>query len=440
MTPRDTDSISTTGAPESRQNWPALAIMVALIVMSLIDRLMLALLVKPLKADLLLSDVQLGLLFGTAFAVFYGLMGLPLARIADRFHRVRLVTIAVILWSICTILSGFATAFWELLLLRAGLAVGEAALFPTVHSLIYDMFDVRRRPLAASIATAAAPLGGALAFVAGGGLLDIITVWVADGGGFGFRPWQLVFFAVGIPSLALGFLFGGVVREPERVGRVGGPAQSNAFEALRGQRLMFVWLLLAGGVCQVIPYAYQAWAPTLLTDKYALSMSTAGFWLGVTGASGAILGTFVVPLVVMRYYDRGAVSALTSIPMMVVLAGAVIFGFAPLHADIAFVLISYFFGSFAMLGANATIFVSMQRLAPDNLRATMVAGTLLVSSSLGLGLGPIGVAFLATAISNPPRFDIALAVTAILAGMTALAFFGLARRCIGEQPTVARAA
>lgn len=422
--------------PPSRQPWGALAIMFTLIVFSLVDRLILALLVKPLKADLHLSDVQLGLLFGTAFAVFYALMGLPLARIADRFHRVRLITIAVVVWSICTILSGFATAFWQLLLLRAGLAIGEAALFPTVHSLIYDMFNVRRRPLAASIVTTAGPLGGALAFMAGGGLVDIIGAWVDSGGGGGFRSWQLVFFAVGIPSLMLGLLFGSVVREPERIARTsaGGAPPKGALEALRGRRMMFLGLLLAGGVCQVVPYAYQAWAPMLLTEKYGLSMSSTGFWLGITGASGAVLGTFAVPLLVMRQYDRGRISALTSIPILVVLAGSLVFVFAPLHVNVLFVPISYFFGSFALLGTNATIFVSMQRLAPDNLRATLIASSLLVSSTLGMGLGPIGVAYMADAISTPPRFDLALSAIAICAGLAAVAFFILARLYIGRQP------
>ncbi len=424
---------STPSAGLSPQPWGALAIMAALIVMSMIDRLILALLVKPLKADLGLSDVQLGLLFGTAFAVFYGVMGLPIARIADKHHRVRLITIAVVLWSICTILSGFATTFEELLLLRAGLAIGEAALFPTVHSLIFDMFDVRRRPFAASLITAAAPLGGALAFVAGGGLVDLITGFVGESHA-GFRPWQLVFFSVGAPSLALGMLFFALVREPVRTARQGQPAPAKAFEALAGRKAMFVLLLLAGGVCQVVPYAYQAWAPTLLTEKYGLSMSQAGLLLGLAGSCGAILGTFAVPLLVVRLYDLGKRWALTSVPVVVVLCGTIAFIAAPLQSDIALMLVAYFMGSFAMLGTNATVFVALQRLAPDHLRATLVAAGLLVSSSLGLGLGPIGVAYVANSVVGEPRFDLALSAIAALMGVVALAFFALAGRSIARQP------
>lgn len=413
---------------QTRDHWGALVIMAMLIIMSMIDRLILALLVRPLKADLDLSDVQLGLLFGTAFAVFYGMMGLPLARIADRYNRIRLITLAVTLWSICTILSGFANAFWQLLLLRAGLAIGEAALFPAVHSLIYDLFRVQRRPLAASIATAAAPLGGALAFIAGGALVDSMSIWVDQGGGGGFRTWQIVFFAVGIPSLLLGLIFGGVVREPARVARADEGHKVGALEALRGRRMMFLWLLLAGGICQVVPYAYQAWAPTLLTEKYGLSMSQAGISLGLVGALGAVLGTFLVPLPVMRLYDRGTTSALTRLPMLIVAVGSVSFALGPLSSSVSMLLAAYFLGAFALMGTNATVFVSMQRLAPDSVRATLVAGTLLVSSSLGLGLGPISVAYLANAIGPVPRFDIAMSALAVVTGIGSLVFFWLAGR------------
>lgn len=417
-----------------RAPWGSLALMVSLAIMSMVDRLILALLVKPLRADLNLSDVELGLLFGTAFAVFYGIMGLPLARVADQYKRVRLVTIAVSLWSLCTILSGFASTFSELIILRAGLALGEAALFPAVHSLIHDMFEARQRPLAASIASAAPPFGGAVAFMAGGGLVTYLERWVEAGGGGGFRAWQLVFFSVGLFSLLLGLLFGAIVREPMRHDRLATGSLKKAFAQIRGRRLMFMFLLLAGGTCQIMPYAYQAWAPTLLTDKYGLAIGTAGLTIGLVWAFSSVLGALILPLIVIRQYDKGRLSALATIPLAAIFIGAVAYSVAPLQPAVPILFALVVVGTFASLGSNSVILVAMQRLAPDNMRATMVATTLLVSSALGLGAGPVAVAYLANQLSTPPSFDVAMCILAGAAGLASVILFLLARtKLVGLQ-------
>lgn len=409
--------------------WGSLAIMVSLAVMSMVDRLILALLVEPLRADLHLSDVQLGLLFGTAFAFFYAIMGLPLARIADRRNRVRLVTGAVILWSACTILSGLASTFQQLLVLRAGLALGEAALFPAVHSLIHDMFEVKHRPLAASIASAAPPLGGAIAFIAGGGLVSYLTASVEAGGGGGFKAWQLVFFCVGLLSMFLGLVFGAVVKEPGR-------QESHVRESpqrkvsLRTQKWMFAFLLLAAGTCQILPYAYQAWAPTLLTDKYGLPIGSAGVTIGIVWAISSVLGALTLPLLAVRKYDQGKPTALALIPLLATVIGASGYLFAPLSSGAFSFLMLVMVGTFSSLGANSVVLVALQRLAPDQLRATMVASCLLVSSGLGLGIGPVAVAYLANRLSQPPSFDYAMSILAAAAGLITAVLFILANRQI----------
>lgn len=414
------------GPTAQAPSWLPLAVMYALTLMSLVDRLILALLVMPLRADLHISNVQLGLLFGTAFALFYAAMGLPIARIADRSHRVRLVTGAVVVWGLCTVGSGFATEFWQLLVLRAGLAVGEAALFPALHSLIHDLFDERRRPAAAAILTTAPPLGGAVAFVLGGSLVQVLSDWVAAGGGMGFRAWQLVFLVLGTLTLLLALVFALVVREPPRHARA---ERSDAnLRGLAGSRALFLPLLIGGGICQVMPYAYQAWAPTLLTTGYGLTIAKAGSWLGGAGAIGAVAGTLLVPLVTIRLYDRGRVAALAYMPSLAILAATVLLTLAPLQPRVDILLVSYLLGNGLLLGANATVIVAMQRLAPDDLRATMIAGTLLISSSLGLGVGPVFVAWLAGAGTEAPHFGAALSTMAVLAGVLGMVVFAFTTR------------
>lgn len=428
------------GGTARPQPWGVLALMFALSLLSLIDRLILALLVRPLQADLGISDVQLGLLFGTAFAFFYAIMGLPLARVADKHNRVRLVWIAVVLWSLCTILSGFASSFWELLVLRAGLALGEAALMPTVHSLIFDLFDKRRRPLAATIFMISPPLGGALAYILGGPLIAALEIFVADGGGWGFRSWQLVFFSVGLPSLLLGILFGLVVREPERHARKAEGASLAVAKGLGKRRNMFFWLIMAGGVCQCVPYAYQAWAPTLLIEKYGLSMAQTGLSFGLASAAGAVLGGLAVPLIAVRLFDQGRLAGLTLVPLIATIFGATVYALAPLQGSATIMLVSIALGHFGFLGANATIFVAMQRLAPDHLRATLIAATLLIASGVGLGIGPVLTAYVANALGSPPRYDLAMSALSVLIGVLGAVLFVIATRSVlrhGKTESVA---
>lgn len=147
--------------------WWTVALLSALYVLSFIDRLILALLVSPLKAGFGVSDVQLGLVFGPAFGVFYAVLGLPLARVADRGDRRRLIITGVLLWGFATIASGFAGTFALLIVLRIGLAIGEAALTPAAYSMIGDLFAPHRRTLAASIYSGIGNAGAFASFILG---------------------------------------------------------------------------------------------------------------------------------------------------------------------------------------------------------------------------------------------------------------------------------
>jgi MFS family permease len=131
---------------ESGRNWFALALLCLVSFFAYLDRTAIAMLMVPIKADLRLSDAQLGLLTGFAFAAFYSILGIPLARLADRHSRVRLLSACLALWSVMTMLSGYGRNFLQLFILRAGVGVGEAGCVPAAHSLIADMFPPRRRP------------------------------------------------------------------------------------------------------------------------------------------------------------------------------------------------------------------------------------------------------------------------------------------------------
>jgi MFS family permease len=191
---------------------------------------------------------------------------------------------------------------------------------------------------------------------------------------------------------------------------------------------MLALLLIGGGLCQVVPYAYQAWAPTLLTEKYGFSIAMAGAALGGLGAIAAVLGSLLIPVLTIRLYDGGRKSALAMVPFTAVAIATMVLAAAPVQRDATLLLTAYVIGHFCLLGANATVMVAMQRLAPDDMRATLIAATLLVSSSLGLGIGPVLVAWLADTGSGVDQFDTALSTVAILGGVLCLVTFILASR------------
>ena len=163
-------------APVPAYSWYVLGVLVVVYILNFIDRQILSILAVDIKRDLDLTDGQLGFLGGAAFAVFYALFGVPLGRLADRWHRVRLLTIGLVLWSTMTALSGFARNYLTLSLARMGVGVGEATASPTAYSLISDYFPARQRATALAIYSSGLYIGGGVSLFIGA---KISKVWDA---------------------------------------------------------------------------------------------------------------------------------------------------------------------------------------------------------------------------------------------------------------------
>ena len=196
-------------------SWYALSVLVLVYVLNFIDRQILSILANDIKADLGVEDDYLGFLYGTAFAVFYALFGIPLGRLADSWKRIRLMTIGLALWSTMTALSGFAKNATTLTVARIGVGVGEATASPSAYSLISDWFPARLRATALAIYSSGLYIGGGISLLIGGLIVENWNEAYPDGGPLGLVGWQAAFLAVGIPGLLLA-LWVLTLREPVR--------------------------------------------------------------------------------------------------------------------------------------------------------------------------------------------------------------------------------
>jgi len=202
-------------APASAYSWYVLSVLVVVYILNFIDRQILSILAVDIKRDLALTDGQLGFLGGAAFAVFYALFGVPLGRLADRWHRVRLLTIGLVLWSTMTALSGFARNYLTLSLARMGVGVGEATASPTAYSLISDYFPSRQRATALAIYSSGLYLGGGVSLLIGAKISQVWDTAYPGGGIAGLVGWQAAFLAVGVPGVLLA-MWVASLREPTR--------------------------------------------------------------------------------------------------------------------------------------------------------------------------------------------------------------------------------
>lgn len=207
-----------------RYSWYALGVLFLIYLVNFVDRQILSILANDIKADLGIGDAQLGFLYGTAFAIFYALFGIPLGRVADHAHRLRLLSAGLVLWSTMTVLSGLAKNFGQLTMARIGVGVGEASANPCAYSLISDWFPPHLRATALSLYSSGLFLGSGLSLVIGGLIVDGWNDTFPVSQPFGLVGWQVAFLAVGTPGLLLA-MWALTLREPSRADAAPVPAQ-----------------------------------------------------------------------------------------------------------------------------------------------------------------------------------------------------------------------
>ncbi len=289
-----------------RQAWYIVAILTLANVSGFVDRQILALLVEPIKRDLGVSDTQVSLLMGLSFAVFYSVLGIPIGRLADRRSRRALVAAGAVLWSAMTALSGLARSFAQLFALRIGVGVGEATLGPSAVSMIADAFPRERRGSAMSVYMLGTFLGSGIAYALGAyvvGLADaqgeIILPLVGQ-----IRPWQTVFFIVGVPGLAIGAL-AMTMREPPRTGSTEVLPFAEVIAYFRKNARTMTTLSLGFACSAAVNYGIGAWLATFFVRTHGWTATEAGTLQGVLTMTFGVIGTLLGGYITDKWVQSG---------------------------------------------------------------------------------------------------------------------------------------
>ena len=416
--------------PSPRLAWTMTVLLTLAYVLSFLDRYILGLLVQPIKADLHVTDEQMGYLLGPAFALFYATMGVPLGWLADRRRRTWIVAAGVALWSLATAAGGVARGYGQLFAARMGVGVGEAALSPSAMSLIGDSFPPERRGKPVGVYSSALSLGAGLASLIGAAVLT----WAKASDGLALpvlgavRPWQLALLVVGLPGLLLAaaFLF---LPEPPRRRAPGEPAST------LGETAGLVWRELAafGGVTlfvtvmTIIAYS-QGFNPAAFGRVFGWE---ARDYALVNGALILLVGPATVTAagaIVDRWQLRGrrdAAFRLMLIGYAIMLPASALALYAPTPA-LAFAVLAA--SSVGIGTVTAAGIVALLAIAPARARGTVVAMYYMTISIGGLGLGPTTVGLLSTRVYGEANLRAAVATVPILYGVLPLLLLPLIAR------------
>lgn len=370
-----------------------LGVLLAILAFNCVDRVALGLVLQNIKADLDLSDTQLGLLSGLAFALFYSLMGIPIARWADRGNRVLVIGVTTALWSAAVTACAAAGNFLQLLLIRVGVAVGESGCLPPANSLIADYFARSERPRAVAIYMLGSSLGLFIGYFGAGWLNELYG-------------WRVTFVLLGLPGIALAALAWLTLKEPRRTSaRIPQPAVSSA-HAQPGLREVVVclWrivsfrqLLFFFAVGSFFATGVSQWQPTFFIRSYGLQTGELGTWFAVIWGLCSAAGTYLGGEWAFRHAAGNERRQLAGMALSYssLSVNSVLMYLAPNH------YLALTFMALGAIGSSLTfapIYATIQTLVPERMRAMAVALLYLFANLVGMGLGPLATGALSDAL------------------------------------------
>ena len=414
--------------PRPAYRWYVVGVLLVAYTLSFVDRMILSLLVAPIRAALDISDTQVSLLIGLAFALFYTVLGLPIAWIADRWNRRNLIVIGVALWSAMTAGCGFAGSYATLFLARMGVGVGEAALSPAAYSMLSDTFPRDRLARAMAVYSIGVPLGSGVALILGSFVVQaVLAAPMVDLPLVGpVEAWRTIFLWVAAPGLLVCLLLL-TVREPlrhglQRVSVRGDAVPAPGFLAhLAGQRVALGALFAGMSLIGLVMYGVIAWVPTFFARTYGMDVSQAGLWFGVIMATGGAAGLVAGGTLADRMFAKGVADAhLRVMRLSILLGGPPLLAAALMpNAPLAFAMLAIAFPMLTMHGVGT---VALQFITPNEYRARVTALYFFVVNLVGLGFGPMLMALLTDHLfgyDGALRYSIAL-LTAVALPLAAI--------------------
>lgn len=370
-----------TGAAAPAWRYWTLALLVAVATFAMVDKMLMAVLIDPLKREFGMSDTQAGVLTGISFSLFFALAGIPMGIAADRIHRRNLIAICMTIWSLATIACGMTTGFAQMLALRFVVGAGESGATPSAISMISDLFQAKERAKAVAIYYMSTPFGSGLGMTVGAILVH-------------HYGWRATLYLAGVPGLLVVLILLLTVREPKRLTVQGGSDLAGHAPPI-GETLSFILgrrsLLHLGAAITLVTIAINAfgmWMFTFFTRVHGIPPQTAGWEISVATYPASAIGMVLVGIAVDRLSRRDERWRVW-IPAML--------GFACLPLAVAAVgianpLIALVFTGIWMVGGTAwygAAYAACQSLVQPRMRATIAAILLLLTTLLGFGIGPL---------------------------------------------------
>lgn len=357
-----------------------LGLLTVVAVFNYLDRFVLSLLLEPIKQDLQLSDSQLGLLTGFAFALFYAVAGIPIARWADRGNRNTVVTMTTALWSAMVALCGLVGNYTQLLLVRVGVAVGEAGCFPPAQSLIADYFDRAERPRAMAIYWLCSPIAMIIGYIGGG--------WLAESVG-----WRMTFIVMGVPGVLLAILVKLSLREPRLKQKstvvVAQPSLKDVLNTL-WQQCAFRHIVIAFCVSYFFSMGITVWVPTFFRRSHGMETGELGIWLALAWGVCGLFGTYLGGELTSRYAAHKEALQMRAVAFVFVLWGLLyVMVYLSSHKYVALAFMAA--SGFVIALTNGPVFSAIQSLVNGRMRSVAIALVFLLANLIGLGLGPLAV-------------------------------------------------
>ena len=361
-------------------------------IFNFVDRQIIGVLALPIKAELGLSDKQLGLMGGLAFALFYSGLAIPIAWLADRASRVRIIAWSVGLWSLFTALCGLTQNFWQLFLARMGVGIGEAGGVAPSYALISDFYPKAQRGRALAFFSLGIPLGSALGIFFG--------AWLAS-----HLDWRSAFLIVGLAGLPAALLVRLLIPEPVRGGKDGedgaasAPAPPFLETAARLARIPSFWLLSFGAASgSILGYGLIFWLPSFFHRSFGLALGEVGWFYGSIVLIGGVLGTWLGGW----FGDRTGPAdpgAYARIPAFCFLVAAPVFAIGLFAPSLWLGWLLFAIGQMLSLAWLGPVIAAVQHIVPPNLRATASASFLFINNLIGIGFGIFFLGFMSDAMT-----------------------------------------